>query len=554
MSSIANDQLATPPAVPGSPDGQAPVLVRMNGITKAFGPVTVLRDVSFTIHGGQVTVLAGENGAGKSTLIKILAGVHTEYEGQIEIGGEEVQFSSPMQAVDRGIAVIHQELSLVGAMSVADNLLLGRPITLAGFVRRRQQNHYARELLGQLRLDIDPEVPVETLPIAQQQLVEIAKAIGGLTRRDAAGPRVVIMDEPTSTLTANDAEHLFALIDRLKGQGCGIVYISHKMEEIEQLADRIVVLRDGEVVGEAPVARMPPAELVRLMVGRRIDEQFPPRTTPAHATSQAPALAVEHITVRSATGAPPLVNDVSLQVAPGEIVGLGGLQGSGNSHLLMGIFGAYGRRTRGRVAVDGQEIAPTDPGQAIAAGMALLTNDRKGNGLVLPMSVSANLSLAALPRFSPWGWRRGDLERRAAREAVGTIRLRAASPAMPVAELSGGNQQKVVLAKWLQTNPRVLLLDEPTRGVDVGAKREIYELIYRLTDNGLAILLITSEMPELLALSDRILVMHRGRITAEMNREEATPDRVLEAAMGRHQEPGAIPPVTPDDDAARSNA
>lgn len=497
-------------------------LVHMRGIGKCFGPVRVLEDVEFRILPGEVHVLAGENGAGKSTLIKILGGVHAAFEGAIEIAGRTVRPASPQGAAALGVAVIHQELSLVPSMSVADNLFLGRPLASAGFVRDGAQRRRGRQLLEQLGVDVDPSRLVEELPIGTQQLVEIAKAL-------AYDAKVIVMDEPTSALTAPEVDHLFNRIEDLKSQGCGIVYISHKMEEIERIADRITVLRDGRLVGSAPAAELPPAEMVRWMVGREVDRQFP-RHVPRVGEQR---LLVENFVVPNPRrGGVPLVDQVSLEVREGEIVGIGGLQGSGASRLLHGLFDARRERARGDVWIDGQRFQPSAPTAAIRRGLALLTSDRKTNGLVLSMSVTANSTLTDLRRLSALGWRRPARERAAARTAADTLALRPASFEMPVSALSGGNQQKVALAKWLQIDPKVLLLDEPTRGIDVGAKHEIYELLNQWTAQGIAIVLITSEMPELLAMSDRIVVMHRGRITAELSHHEATADRVLEAAMG----------------------
>ncbi len=500
-------------------------LVRMSGVNKRFGPVQVLYDVALEIFAGEVHVLAGENGAGKSTLIKILAGVHTDFEGTIEIDGQPVRPGTPLEGNALGVAVIYQELSLVPSMSVADNIFLGRPRTgRAGLVDDGSQASEARQLLGQLGMELDVERNVEEFPIGTQQLIEIAKALS----YDA---RVIVMDEPTSALSAPEVERLFALIEQLKARGCGIVYITHKMEEIERIADRITVLRDGRVVGMAPAAELPPAKLIHWMVGREVDQHFP-RHLPHIGEER---LRVQDFVVEGRRGARPLVDGVTLSVRAGEILGIGGLQGSGASQLLLGLFGALGKRARGRVWLDGQPIRITRPRQAIERGIAMLTNDRKATGLVFSMSVIANATLADQRRLSVGGWRSPNREREATAVLSQSLSLRAASLEMEVGELSGGNQQKVALAKWLQTDPQLMLLDEPTRGVDVGAKQEIYQLMNEWTAEGIAIILITSEMPELLAMSDRILVMHRGALTGEFSRDEATADRVLEAAMGKQR-------------------
>ncbi len=499
-------------------------LLRMKGIGKSFAGTRVLEGVDFDLHAGEVHILAGENGAGKSTLIKILAGVHADYEGTMEVGGQVCRFRSPRDAATHGISVIYQELSLIPSMRVSDNIFLGRErSTHAGWMRHGSQAKACAALMARLGLDVNPSRNVEDYPISVQQTIEIAKAL-------AFDARIIVMDEPTSALTKPEAERLFAIIAELKANGCGIIYISHKMEEIYRIADRITVLRDGTHVGTATAADLPRAALIHWMVGRDIDEQFP-RHAPHLGGVR---LQVEDFTVPDPHGRPyPLVDRVSLRVRAGEILGIGGLEGSGASALLNGLFGAYGRILGGRVALDDFPCAVRSPQHALRHGMALLTNDRKTSGLVLSMGIAENITLASVPKYSPGGWFNHGREMETARRHERAFGIRAASLTQTVETLSGGNQQKVVLAKWLETAPRVLLLDEPTRGVDVGAKQEIYALMDRWTAEGIAILLITSEMPELLALSDRIIVMHRGRITAEMSREEATQEKVLEAAMGQ---------------------
>jgi ribose transport system ATP-binding protein len=502
-----------------------PLLVEMRGITKRFGNVTVLDDVDFDLRAGEVHVLAGENGAGKSTLIKILAGAHTDFDGEIRIQGQPARPKTPFHANKLSVAVIYQELSLIGPMSVADNIFLGRPHTHAGIVNDRANVAAAQEYLRRLGLDIDPREPVERFSIATQHCIEIAKALS----RNA---KAIVMDEPTSALNGADVERLFALVKKLKADGCGIIYITHKMDEIERIADRISVLRNGKHVGTASATDLPVPELIKWMVGRELGEQFPVHPSRPGDTR----LEVRNFNVyRRGQRGSAAVRNASLTVRSGEVVGIGGLQGSGASELLLGMFGAFHGDTSGEISIDGQLVNLRSPRTAINAGMALLTNDRKGTGLVLTLSIVANMVLANLKRLSWMGWRRPTAERSAAIRLGNSLRLRAASLDLPVSALSGGNQQKVAIGKWLETKPRILLLDEPTRGIDVGAKREIYALINDLLQSGLAILLITTEMPELLALSDRVVVMHRGEITAEFARHEATPDTVLAAAMGmRH--------------------
>jgi len=493
----------------------------MVGIGKSFGAIQALKDVDFEVRAAEVHVLAGENGAGKSTLIKILAGVYGHYDGSIEIDGRLARPRSPAAAASLGIAVIHQELSLVGSMTVADNVFLGRArLRRARFVDSRAQRAEAERLLSQLGIDIPASRLVESLPVGSQQLVEIAKA---LARR----AKVLIMDEPTSALNAPEVERLFSLIGALKSRGYGIVYITHKMDEIERIADRITVLRDGCLVGSAPAGEVSTDRLIHWIIGRDMDQHFP---------RHQPHLGPERLRLENFRVAPPdrpVVEGVTLAVREGEILGIGGLRGSGASDLLTGLFGGFGRYTGGSVLLNGRPVRFASPRQAIDSGVALLTNDRKATGLVLSMSVTANSTLAGLRRFSRWGWRRGGAQRAAALATGQSLGLRGALPETLAGSLSGGNQQKVAIAKWLLTEPQLLLLDEPTRGIDVGAKREIYQLMDQWTARGVAIILISSEMPELLAVSDRIVVMHRGRVTAELARADASAQAVLAAAMGK---------------------
>jgi ABC-type sugar transport system ATPase subunit len=510
-------------AVPRPAAEASPPLVRMTAITKRYGPSLVLSDVRFDVRAGEVHVLAGENGAGKSTLMKILAGVVTDFDGRLEIREQTVRPQSSLEAADLGIAVIHQELSLVGAMSAADNIFLGRHPHRLGFVDRRHQRGAAARCLAQLGLTLDVDQPVEQHPIAVQQLIEIAKAL-------SLDAKVIVMDEPTSALTAPDAERLFALIRDLRARDRGIVYISHKMDEIEALADRITVLRDGRYIGTAPASDLPVSKLIPWMVGREVAERSA-RTPPA-ATSSSRLDVTDFSVYPSGRFGRPSVRGATLSVRPGEIVGLAGLQGSGASDLLLGLFGGYGKHISGSMSLDAQPVRLTSPRQAIEAGVALLTNDRKETGLVLSLPIVANICLADMPKLAPYGWRRPAAEQRVSQEAADALRIHAASLEMLVGDLSGGNQQKVCLAKWLQTQPRLLMLDEPTRGIDVGAKQEIYELMNHWTAEGAAILLVTSEMSELLELSDRVYVMHRGEIVKELSRADATAEAVLAAAMG----------------------
>ena len=489
----------------------------------SFSGVRVLEDVQFDLAEGEVHALAGENGAGKTTLMRILSGVYDAYEGQVLLDGAEARFRSPRQAAERGVGMIHQELSLVPGMNAVDNIHLGREWTrTAGWIDYRAAARHVRDLLARLGVEVDLRRPVEDFPMSVRQMIEIAKAL-------AYEAKIIIMDEPTSALNRLEADRLFEVIGELRKQGRSVVYITHKMEEIYRIADRITVLRDGRYVSTAAAADLSRDDLVRRMVGRDVDQFFPRRgNAGGREMLRVKGLGVPDPTGRRAWA----VEGLSFSVRGGEVLGLAGLEGSGNHEALRAIFEGSGRGGAGSVIVDGRERQRRSPVRSIRAGVAYLTNDRKGNGLVLNMSIVENTTLAAIPRYSPGGWMRRAAEADAARRRVETLRTRCASVEQPVAELSGGNQQKVAMAKWLETEPGVLLLDEPTRGVDVGAKKDLYDLIAEWTKSGMAVVLITSEMPELLALCDRIIVLHRGRAAAEYARGEATQERILAAAMG----------------------
>lgn len=496
--------------------------LQMAGIGKDFSGVRVLDGVDFDLRPGEVHVLAGENGAGKSTLMKILSGVYSEYDGELRLDGRLVRPTSPHDAVRRGIAMIHQELSLIESLSAVDNIFLGRErIHSGGWIRRREQAAQTRNLLRRLDLAIDEHRPVGEFPLAVRQMIEIARAL-------AFEARILIMDEPTSALNEPEAQRLFALIRELK-RTCAIVYITHKMDEIYRLADRITVLRDGRQIITAAAGDLPQKELVRHLVGRELSTYFPARQSSGGAV----VLTVEQAALTAGPGGSRVaLRDISFQARAGEIVGFAGLQGSGNSELFHGLYGAPGRRWSGSITLGGKPYRPESPRRALASGLALLSADRQGAGLIPEFGASANITLAALARFSPGGWLRFGREREVADQYRKAFNIRLAAVDQPVRELSGGNQQKVVLAKWLENRPQVLLLDEPTRGVDIGAKHEIYAWMNRWTAAGMCILLITSELPELLALSDRILVLHRGTIRAEFSRAEATQANIIAAAMG----------------------
>jgi ABC-type sugar transport system ATPase subunit len=500
-------------------------LVVMRDIRKSFGPVEVLHGVDLNVQSGEVCALAGENGAGKSTLIKILSGVYGDFSGEMSIGGEPRIFTHPIEAVRAGVATIHQELSLVPSLSVSDNLFLGRETTgRFGFVEFERQESEAVRILRDLELDVSPRSLVEELPLSIQQLLEIGRALA----RDA---RVLVFDEPTSALNEHEAGILFNRILALRSEGKAIVYITHKMEEIYMLADRITVLRDGKLVGTALTRELAPRELVRWMVGKDVVTEVEDR----HEPCSEPALEVSDLRVvhRERKGRF-VVDGISLTLRRGEILGLAGLQGSGISEVMHGLFGSLRTSASGRVRLYGDEFEIRGPRESVQRGLVLLTNDRKTFGLAPDLSVVENASLASLSRYSNrFGWILRKEEYDAVSGLTEEFGLNAPSLDTAVSLLSGGNQQKVYLARWLLTEPKVLLLDEPTRGVDVGAKADVYRLMRDWVGRGMSILLITSEMEELLALSDRILVMHRGKMVAEFSRDSVTKDDVLSASMGQ---------------------
>jgi ribose transport system ATP-binding protein len=504
-------------------------LLEFRKVGKSFGANRVLEDVSFDVREAEVHILAGENGAGKSTLVKILAGIHARYDGEVALRGRPVRFATPHEATAAGIAVIHQELSLIDSMSVADNIHLGHEsVRPGGLLDRALQARRAIAICRQLDLDLsaaDIARPVEEFPLSVKNLIEIAKAL-------ATDGRILVMDEPTSALNRSEVEKLFALIRTLRKRRWAIIYITHKMEEIYRLADRITVLRDGRWIGTASAAECPEPKLIQWMIGR----DLAPAAEGAGARSRAaapPALEVRGLRVpHPLPGRPPAIADFSVDVRPGEVVGLAGLQGSGATELFQGLFGIFGPVCGGRVRLGGAPFVPRSPRRSIARGLCYLTGDRKASGLVPAMSVVHNLTLASLERTSPGGLLRPQREAAAAARQIAALGIRLASVDQAAGVLSGGNQQKVVLAKWLEARPSVLLLEEPTRGIDIGAKSEIYSLMRGWSSAGMAILLVSTELPELLLVSDRVLALHRGAVTAEFARGEATPEAVLAAAMG----------------------
>jgi ribose transport system ATP-binding protein len=481
---------------------------------KSFPGVRALRSVDLTLQAGEVLALLGENGAGKSTLIKVLGGAHSADQGTINIAGQPVHFHSPHDARRAGVAVIYQEFNLVPGLTACENIFLGQEHSRAGFVARRHEHRRATELFQRLGVRIDFDTPTRLLTVAQQQLVEIAKAL-------AFEARIIVMDEPSAALTSHEVERLFTIVRDLKSHGIGVVYISHRLDEIFSVADRVSVLRDGANVGERAIGQLTRKEMIEMMVGRHLEDEFPKRTSEIGP----PRLVVKGL--RRGKN----VRDVSFEVRRGEILALTGLVGAGRTETVRLIFGAN-QRDAGEVVLDGRQLEVRSPRDAIAAGIGLLTEDRKLEGLVLMHSSMDNFGLPNLNRFSRAGWVRTGLERADFDRYAAMLRIKLADRGQPAGNLSGGNQQKVVLAKWLARHCEVLIFDEPTRGVDVGAKFEIYVLMNELAAQGKAIVMISSELPEVLGMADRILVMHEGRVTGEIvDVARATQEQIMELAV-----------------------
>jgi ABC-type sugar transport system ATPase subunit len=497
-------------------------IVELREVTRSFGGVPALRGVSFDVRPGEVHALLGENGAGKSTLIRIMSGALAPEMGVVLVGGERVRFGAPRDARQRGIATVYQELSLFPDLTVAENIFLGNaPRTRLGALDWGAMRERARGLLDALESrELDVDARLGDLSVANRQRVEIAKAL-------SQDPRVLIMDEPTASLADADVERLLAVVRRLRAQGVAIVYVSHRLSEIFALADRVTVLRDGALIGTLPVAEVDEPRLISMMVGRAIDQLFPG----SDAVPGEPALEVRDLSYRQ------VVREVTLSVRRGEILGIAGLVGSGRTELALTLFGIT-PATGGEIRVGGRPVIIDGPRRARDLGIAYIPEDRGLMGLIRSQSIRENVTLAILDKIARRWLVDGGDELRRAREAITRFGIRARGPEQLVRELSGGNQQKVVLAKWLGAEPRILIMDEPTRGIDVGAKAEVHALMRRLAREGLAIIMISSELPEVLGMSDRLLVMSRGRVVASFDRAAATPDAVG-TAMTRGQERGA---------------
>ena len=504
------ETISTAPTVP----------IAARGISKSFAGVEVLRDVDLDLYAGEIHALLGENGAGKSTFAKIVAGVYRPTRGTLALNGVTVEIPNPIAAQRLGITLIHQEPISFPDLSVAENLVLGRdegqPL---GRVNWGELKRGAEKLMSQLGISLDVTRPMRGLSIADQQMVEIARAL-------ASDSRLIIMDEPTAPLTPKEVETLFGIARQLRAEGRTIVFISHRLEEVRALCDRVTIFRDGNKIATEDTASLTDADIIRLMIGREVKSYLKKQQGEIGAV----ALKVTALTL------PGKFADISFEVRQGEVVGLGGLVGAGRTDVARAIFGVA-PATSGTIEIMGQPASIAAPADAVAAGLAFVPEDRAAAGIFRTLSVEQNITAAVPKKIAPRGIIRRAAERVVARESVEKLRIRLATIRQPIGELSGGNQQKAILARWLLTDPSVLILDEPTRGIDIGVKAEFYEMIGELAAGGRAILLISSELPELLALSDRVLVMSEGRLTAEIPRAEATQERVMSAAVPRSANP-----------------
>lgn len=499
---------------------ESQVEIDLCDIGMSFSGVSVLRGVSIKVVGGEIHTLMGENGAGKSTLVKIISGVQKPTVGAMQIDGHPLTLASPREAEANGIVIMHQELSLVPEMTVAENVMLGHePVRNSIFIDRKSLREQAKSVLSRFGFTLDVDKPVKELRVGEQQLVEIARAL-------LMNARVLIMDEPTSALSQTESDILMEVIRDLAFQGVAVIYISHRMDEIFEISDRVTVLRDGDMIGSKLVSETTPDELVEMMVGRSVEIVKVDRET---VPSPDVILKVDNITLKH--GGRALLDDVSFELRRGEVLGIGGLLGAGRTELLESLFGARGLPDAGRMTVNGAVHWPKTPAEGVAAGLALITEDRKGNGLLLERSIRDNVALPLLPLRTKFGLISPSMEAAEAAEAIKKLRIAALGPDHVVGRLSGGNQQKVVLGKWLATNPQILFLDEPTRGIDIGAKEEIYDLIGKLADSGLSVLFVSSEIPEYLAVCDRMIVLCEGRVTGELSADEMSVDTIKELAM-----------------------
>ncbi|MGG0658374.1 sugar ABC transporter ATP-binding protein [Rummeliibacillus pycnus] len=491
-------------------------MIEMTGIDKAFSGNVVLKDVQFSLVDGEIHALMGENGAGKSTLMKILTGIYERDAGVIKVDGQEVHFKSPKEAEAMGIAVIHQELNILPDLTVAENLFLGneRTIGKSGILKTKEMNKEASRILSQLGLDVDVKTPAGQLSVGKQQIIEIAKAI-------ETHAKVIIMDEPTAALTDREIKTLFKTIRKLQSQGVSFVYISHRMEEIFAICDRITILRDGEYVGVRVIKETNFDEIVKMMVGRELGDRFPERQAKIGDVK----LEVKGLTRNG------YCEEINFQLRKGEVLGIAGLMGAGRTEVVQALFG-YRKMNKGEIFIDGQKVKISNPIQAKKHGIGYVSEDRKSEGLVVDFSIKENIMLTNLDKASKMGIIDRKKETSFVENLIKKLGVRTSGAMQTAKSLSGGNQQKVVIAKWLGDEPKILILDEPTRGVDIGAKKEIYQIINNLAEQGVAILMISSELPEIIGMADRVLVMHEGKITGEVTKEEMTQEKIMYYATG----------------------
>lgn len=497
-------------------------LLQVKNITKKFSGVTALNNVNMELHRGTVTALIGENGAGKSTLLKIMSGIHTDYEGKILFKDNVVKFTKPKDAQDIGISIIHQELNLIPHLTVAQNIFLGRElINDIGFLDGPKMKQKTKELLENLKLNVAPDALVSSLKVGQQQIIEIAKAL--LTESE-----VVFMDEPTSAIGESEVETLFEIINQLKSEGKAIVYISHKLDELDEIADNFIVLRDGNVAGKNEMKSISRDQLINMMAGREVEI----KKKAARPISKDIILEIKNLKLNNPNNpSRPLFQNVNLKLHKGEILGIYGLMGSGRTELCESLFGLNYKLLEGTIILDDKTTHFKSPIDAIKNGIALVPEDRKSDGIVPGMTVTKNLSLAVLDKIVKFGFLNKALQTKLYDKHKEALKIKVNSETQLIKNLSGGNQQKVILGKWIESNPKVLILDEPTRGIDINAKNEIYELVAKLANSGISVLVISSEIPEILALSDRILVMAEGKITAQLSSEEATENNIMNACI-----------------------
>ncbi|MBE3102721.1 MAG: sugar ABC transporter ATP-binding protein [Bacilli bacterium] len=494
-------------------------MIEMQNISKAFSGNQVLKNVRFHIEQGEIHALMGENGAGKSTLMKILTGIYTRDTGEIRVKGNLVEFKNPKEAEQAGIAVIHQELNILPDLTVCENLFLGREKTFGktGFLKISEMRKEAKVILTELGLDIDVDTPARRLSVGKQQIIEIAKAL-------STNAEVIIMDEPTAALTDREITTLFEMIRKLQAKGVSFVYISHRMEEIFAICDRITILRDGEYVATEYIKETSFEKVVKLMVGRELGERFPQRN----------AVIGEEKLVVTGLSRKGHFHDVSFTVHAGEVVGLAGLMGAGRTEVVQTLFG-YHQPSKGSIHLDGKQVSILNPREAIRLGIGYVSEDRKTEGLITDFTIAENISLPNLGRLSINGIMRKEKEQSLVADMIERLSIRTSGGTQQVKSLSGGNQQKVVIAKWLGIEPQVLILDEPTRGVDVGAKKEIYSIMNALAERGVAIILVSSELPEIMGLTDRVLVLHEGLLKANINKQNMTQERIMHYATGGDQ-------------------